>query len=345
MISTDREILNPASVVAKRMATYGEVTDELHIVVCNVGGKSQVIELTDNVWVYSTNAVSRWFYPFGAYRVAQKIVKQIKPTLITCQDPFETGLVGKWLAQKYNISLEIQIHTDITSPYFAKYSLLNQLRLLIAKSVLPQVTQIRVVSQKIKEGIIKKYNLKSDLIYILPIAVNLNPSEEIWISPFKQTILVVARLEAEKNVSLALESLKLLLKTEVDAGLVVVGAGRLEHELKNEARQLGIEDRVVWAGYQADVWPFYRAAKVLLHPAFYEGYGLVLAEAALLGLPIVSTDVGVAREVGATIISSESEIVAQALLEALKSPKASYLQSGLVVALDGYLATLKTKWR
>ncbi len=344
MISTDRQILNPESAVAGRVATYGEAVQELHIIVCNVGGEKKILQLASNVWAYSTNSISRWLYPFSAYQVAQKIIKQVKPTLITCQDPFETGLVGKWLAQKFSIPLEVQIHTDLTSPYFSQHSLLNKLRLFVAQSVLPQAAQIRVVSQKIKAGIVEKYKIKESNIYILPIAIALKPTVDVWVSPFKQTILVVARLEAEKNISLALKSFKLILESEVGVGLVVVGVGRLEQVLKNQARQLGIEDKVVWAGQQADVWPFYRSAKVLFVPSQYEGYGLVLVEAASLGLPIVSTEVGVAREVGATIIPDESKLAAQALLEALKSPKASLITPGLAVTPDEYIATLKAKW-
>lgn len=343
MISTDRQILNPESAVAARVARYGEAVQELHIIVLATEKIFTPISLADNVWAYSTNSSSRWLYPFNAYRLAKKIINQVKPTLITCQDPFETGLVGKWLAQKFNLPLEIQIHTDLTSPYFVRQSVLNRLRLLIAQSVLPRAAQIRVVSQKIKEGIVKKYNLKSDSIYILPIAITLKPSTDTWVSPFAQTILVVSRLEAEKNVSLALKILAFL--PDQSIGLVVVGGGREEKALKRLAQKLGIEDRVVWLGPQRDVWPFYQAAKVFLMPSIYEGYGLVLVEAASLGLPIVSTDVGVAREVGATIIPNEPKTAAQALLEALKSPKASVLPAGLLVSPDEYLAILKAKWR
>ncbi len=345
MISTDRQILNPESAVAVRMARYGEAVTELHIVVCAPGDLGQKAQLAANVWVYPAQTVSRWLRPLAAYRVAQKVSRQVKPSLITCQDPFETGLVGKWLAQKFNLPLEIQIHTDLTSPYLVRQSLLNKLRLLIAKSVLPSATHIRAVSQKIKEGIIKKYNLPPERIYILPIAVDLKPSIDSWISPYAKTILTVSRLEPEKNVALALRALAVIAKTDNDIGLVIVGSGRLLPDLKVLSRRLGVEDRVTWLGQQPDVWPFYRAAKVLFHPAHYEGYGLVLVEAASFGLPIVSTDVGVAREVGAVIIpNNEPETAAQTLLEALKLPKTSVLPPGLVVSPDEYLAVLRAKW-
>jgi glycosyltransferase involved in cell wall biosynthesis len=58
-------------------------------------------------------------------------------------------------------------------------------------------------------------------------------------------------------------------------------------------------------------------ADVVMCTSQYEGYGLALVEAHQVGRPIVSTDVGVARELGATIVEHQPQAVAKAVVNIL----------------------------
>ena len=64
----------------------------------------------------------------------------------------------------------------------------------------------------------------------------------------------------------------------------------MEHELKDLARSLGVLDDVIFVGFQANPWPHYASADLFALSSDYEGYPLVLVEAMLSGLPVVSTD-------------------------------------------------------
>jgi UDP-glucose:(heptosyl)LPS alpha-1,3-glucosyltransferase len=62
------------------------------------------------------------------------------------------------------------------------------------------------------------------------------------------------------------------------------------------ARDLGAGERLCWAGPQSDVARAYAAADVLLHPTIYDTFGLGVAEAMALGLPVVvSPQAGIAE--------------------------------------------------
>ncbi len=54
-------------------------------------------------------------------------------------------------------------------------------------------------------------------------------------------------------------------------------------------RRLGIEDRVLFLGYQPDIRDAYFAADLLVHPTFYDPCSLVVLEAQAAGLPVVTT--------------------------------------------------------
>jgi len=179
MISTDRKIFKKGSDVRHRIIEYGQLSDELHVIVFaleKLGFKEE--KLSRNVWIYPTNSSFKFSYITDAVRVGGNLLKGEKikkrDTLVSTQDPFETGLAGLRLKKKHNVPLQVQIHTDFLSPYFGLESFINKLRVAIAGHVLPRADCIRVVSERIKASL-TKYRLKS-LPQVLPIYV---PRQEL----------------------------------------------------------------------------------------------------------------------------------------------------------------------
>lgn len=298
MISTDREILSIGTFARARMEKYAATLGELHIIVL---GRQKEVEAPQSgaLWVYTTHSLSPLFYGLDAIVRALRIGR---PDVITVQDPFETGLLGVLLSLMFWKPLHVQVHTDFLSPAFRKHSLLNWVRVAIAGTVLRFATRIRVVAERIKTGIEKKYHPKSP-VTVLPIFVDTAKFEAIMHQPherFKKTLLVVGRLESEKQMHYAIHSLKAIRESGVDAGLIVVGDGSERAMLKELAEQLELTEYVDFVG-KVDPLPYYAQADVVLVPSQYEGYGLVIIEALAAQIPVVATDVGVAGEAGAII--------------------------------------------
>ena len=90
--------------------------------------------------------------------------------------------------------------------------------------------------------------------------------------------------------------------------LHIVGSGPDEKKLKSYVARLGLEQHVVFHGYQSGyaLGMFYRECDAFLLTSDYEGWGMVIIEAAAAGLPIIMTDVGCAGEI---IIHGESGLV------------------------------------
>ena len=125
-------------------------------------------------------------------------------------------------------------------------------------------------------------------------------------------ILWVGRFEAEKNPLAAVEVLQKVRQAGVDAGLILLGAGSLEPQLRKAAEGLPVE----FPGWQpsAEYLPF---ADVVLSTSLHESYGASIVEALAAGVPVVAPDVGVAREAGATIAVRQS--LGQATIDTLSS--------------------------
>jgi glycosyltransferase involved in cell wall biosynthesis len=104
-------------------------------------------------------------------------------------------------------------------------------------------------------------------------------------------ILFVSTIEPRKNVSRLLEAFRYLLDSyHSDANLVLAGEkGWLSDEVFALVEKLGLQERVRFLGRVSpeDLLGLYNAASVLVHPAFYEGFGLPPLEAMACGTPVV----------------------------------------------------------
>lgn len=102
-------------------------------------------------------------------------------------------------------------------------------------------------------------------------------------------ILTVGRLKPQKNHQLLVEAFAILVR-ERRARLVILGDGGLRDELGVRAETLGVADQVRFEAASTNPWPYYRSADLFVLSSDYEGFGNVLVEAMIAGLPIVSTD-------------------------------------------------------
>lgn len=80
-----------------------------------------------------------------------------------------------------------------------------------------------------------------------------------------------------------------LAEAPADAHLIVVGRDSRMGHYRRLVRAYGVDARVHFMGAQDDVRPYLWAADVLIHPALYEAFGIVIAEAMAAGLPVLAS--------------------------------------------------------
>ena len=137
-------------------------------------------------------------------------------------------------------------------------------------------------------------------------------------------VLYVGSGEPHKNVSGLMRGFARAASLRESHRLAVVGdMGAARKALIREAAELQIPDRVVFTGRVdfSDLLAIYRAAKVLVLPSFFEGFGLPIVEAMASGVPVISSDRTCLTEIcgGAAILvdpSSDADI-ARALTSVL----------------------------
>lgn len=100
----------------------------------------------------------------------------------------------------------------------------------------------------------------------------------------------VGRLMEQKNHRYLLNVFQAFQQENPDSALVLVGEGKLEAEMRELARQLGIDGKVIFAGFADDAAPYYSAFDCFVLPSIYEGLGMVAVEAQQNGLRCVLSD-------------------------------------------------------
>jgi len=331
MISTDRNAFNEEHEAADRMRAYGALFGALDVIIYTPRGFREKT-LEGGVRLYPTNSARRILAPSHAFRLAKAIIAREHPTVVTTQDAAECGIVGRRIKKQFGLSLHVQIHTDLFSPWYKRESIKNRVRVFMALRTLHAADRIRVVSERIRDSLSRR-GISAGKIDLLPIRVD--PEEFTRVKRLSSShhessfiILMVARLEREKRLTDALDAFVLVKKIVPQARLRIIGDGSLRRDLLRNASQRGLRDALELPGWidRARGEEYHRASCYLLTSA-YEGYGRSVIEAALSQTPIVMTNVGVAGELikngesGFVVPVGDPPAIAQSLLLVYASPE------------------------
>ena len=64
----------------------------------------------------------------------------------------------------------------------------------------------------------------------------------------------------------------------------------------NMAKKLGVDNKIIYAGFSKEVYKYFNAADIFVFPTLYEPFGLVITEAMASGLPVVTSRIAGASE-------------------------------------------------
>ena len=164
-----------------------------------------------------------------------------------------------------------------------------------------------VVSSKLEYEDAVEFGINKDKLHVIPMGIDV---DEYMNKPVRQNedtinILFVGRIARVRRIEILLQAVA---KLSIPFHLTLVGgeektsslsrSGYFD-ELKKLCVILNINDRVTFIGSvpQDELINWYSKGDIFVYPSLYENFGQPILEAAGAGLPIISTPVGVAREI------------------------------------------------
>lgn len=240
------------------------------------------------------------------------------PDVVQLNVIHKQGLLALWLKWRYKIPFIIVEHWSGYLPENGQFMRLSAIKRKIYGKIASEAETILPVSERLKEAMQKcgikcarweKINNVVDDFFFADTKAQNNVSTDSHNAGKPKTLLHVSCFdEKAKNVKGLLRAIKMLSERKQGWQLVLVGSGVDYNEVRAYAQTLDLPEGVLrWTG---ELTPRQVAQEMQKADAFvlssrYETYGIILAEAAAAGLPILSTPVGIAEDVAALIVPQE----------------------------------------
>jgi len=165
-----------------------------------------------------------------------------------------------------------------------------------------QVDRTIAVSELSRRMLIENYSLPADRVVAIPNGIDATEFDReldtasvragLGLRESDLTAVLVGALIERKGQRVALEALAMLSERLPNLRMVFVGDGEKAEDYRRVANELGVADRVVWAGFRRDVPAVLQAADMLILPSDIECLPFVILEAMGARLPVVASDVG-----------------------------------------------------
>ena len=232
-------------------------------------------------------------------------LERFNPDIIHTHHPFLLGKTALEMADQFQVPLVYTFHT--LYDMFAHYFLMDtkQVRKQVREYVVNFCNCCDLVTTPTEP--IRQYMIKSGVTTktaTLPTGVDFSRfdniskarlkkrAKKLHLERFSRVLLYAGRISREKNLSLVVKALKRLYDQARNPVLIIAGEGPARRSLEKEAEKLGVDDRIIWAGFvpQNELPEFYYLADVFVFPSPADTQGIVLYEAAAADLPIVAVE-------------------------------------------------------
>ncbi len=181
------------------------------------------------------------------------------------------------------------------------------------KDIIRRASRIITISEFSKREIVECYGADPEQIVVIPLGIDqgrYQPMEMRIVEPILDKlqltapfIMYVGRIEKKKNVKTLVEGFtryKIAAGADDTLELVLVGQrGVGAEEVDAAIAESVAREQIKWIGYasEEEKIALLSAAEALVHPSFYEGFGLTPLEAMACGCPVISSIAASLREV------------------------------------------------
>jgi glycosyltransferase involved in cell wall biosynthesis len=318
----ERQVL----LLAKELSIRGwQVT----IVTLSGTGSASAEELgSSGVLHFSLQMRKAWIDPRGWLRYLAWVYRN-RPDIVHAHLPHAT-----WFARCVRLLAPVRVHVDTIHTS----STGSKVRQFTYRMTGPLTNRVTCVSRSVATAVIAARIAPEEDLSIFPNGVEMpgstaapNPirTGHLPAQPFRW--IAVGRLAPVKDYPTLLRAFASL---SGEPFLQIVGSGPEEQLLRNLTTDLGVKDRVHFAGFQPNVNPLLAAADGFVLSSLWEGLPMGVLEAAAAGLPVVATDGNGTREAmrpddtGYTVPVGAAAALSDAMAQTMAMPADERLKMG-----------------
>jgi glycosyltransferase involved in cell wall biosynthesis len=226
-------------------------------------------------------------------------LREIKPELAFGMMHYPSSLLV-FAKHMFRLNMKIVVSPRGPSVEYLKYFEKNIFRKkylnYIFRFFCSRADGVIVASNGMLEECTAHYGVKPSSIRVIPNCVDV-PDAELTVNkgieldiPAGYTVIATAgRLEKEKNLSFLISAFAKIR----DAGafkLMIIGDGNEKSSLQNSVMKLGLEDDVIFMGYQENPHAIIRQSDIFVHTCLFEGFANAIIEAMACRVPVVAVD-------------------------------------------------------
>jgi len=296
-------------------------------------GEADFIELRDPdlpvVKIPALGRTIRFGDDLRALVAIRQAIRNYQPDIVHTHTA-KAGLLGRIAAATCRVPVRVHtFHGHVLHGYFNKW-VTRAVRII--EGLLARQTSVLVtVGSQVRDDLIAAGIGRADQYVVIPpgVALGVLPDQvaarrDLDLPINQPVVLFVGRLTAIKRPDRLIEAMDLVLQRRPDVILAIAGEGDLFEETRVLAEPLGPSVRFL--SWRRDITCLYAAADCMVLTSDNEGMPVTLIEAAMAGVPSVTTNVGSAREV---VLDGVTGLVV--------APSAAAVADGLVRLLDNDL--------
>jgi len=265
-----------------------------------------------------------------------RLMRQLRPHIVHTHTA-KAGFIGRFAAWMAGVPVIVHtFHGHVFTGYFSP----NKVRVFLAlERMVARISDaILALTNSLRKELSETYHITAkNRIMVLPLGLDLQPftrmermkggiRQQYKLDPLTPLVGIVGRLAPVKNHALFLHAAQIILNQRPNVKFLIVGDGELRAASQELARELGIQDAVIFAGWMQDVRGVFADLNVKVLCSHNEGTSVSVIEALATSCPVVSTDVGGMRDLleggklGRLVPPDDAPALAQAILETIDNP-------------------------
>ena len=232
----------------------------------------------------------KYIYSSSPRKVYKKYIKEEYDIEIAFVEGYATRLIAN--SPNKNSKKIAWVHIDMKeNPYADQYYKSLEEHIECYKNF----NDVICVSSSVKKVMEDKFKLENNLKVIYnPIDAHqiLEKAKEFTVKKdlTKTNIITVGRLENQKGVDRLINAIGRINSDKLNIHLNILGEGSKYNELKDLIHLNKLENTVSLLGFKKNPFPWVLSSDIFICTSRAEGYSLVIAEAMVLGIPIISVN-------------------------------------------------------